>query len=427
VLVVADDPGMHSSQNEQDSRYYAEFAKIPAFEPSTQQQAYNMMWEAFELSEQVKLPVMLRLVTRLAHSRADVQAHHRGQYTPEDTAYSRPNPNDWTLVPGNARVRFRHLLALQPQLREISEQSTHNQLKLGSKKGIIASGIAYNYTKEALPTDSDMSLLRIGMYPLPVNLLKQLVDHCDEIFVMEDGYPYIEERLNGLFGLPGKQVHGKLSGSLPPSGELTPRLVATALNSDKGQVSAALSDLAPRPPQLCKGCPHIDTFNAMVKASADQGGATMFSDIGCYTLGVMPPFRAVHSCVDMGASIAMAHGASLAGAHPIICTIGDSTFAHSGMTGLIGAIKSNANMTVMILDNATVAMTGSQETMATGEQLMALLRGLGVPEEHLHLMDPHPKKHEENIELIAKAIQHRGLDVIVSRRPCIQIKRQKPK
>jgi indolepyruvate ferredoxin oxidoreductase alpha subunit len=223
--------------------------------------------------------------------------------------------------------------------------------------------------------------------------------------------------------LPGKLVRGKLDGSLPAFGELTPDLVAAAFGSQAAGPQEAVGELPGRPPSLCKGCPHVDTFKAMLDATRSYPNAILFSDIGCYTLGCLPPFDAVHSCVDMGASISMAHGAAQAGLFPVLCTIGDSTFTHSGMTPLLGAAKADADMTVLILDNATVAMTGGQATMAAGNELIDLLRGLGVKEERLHVIEPLAKYHSQNVELIARAVNHRGLSVIVARRACIQIKK----
>ncbi len=423
VVVVADDPGMHSSQNEQDTRYLGEFAKIPVLEPSNQQECYDLTREAFELSERMGLPVLVRIVTRLSHSRAVVRV---AEAKPEPReAKPLPDKNNWTLIPANARRRFRRLLDMQPALHEYSRQSPINKLKLAGKRGIIAAGIAHNYVCEALGKDPGDSLLKIGTYPLPVNLVRDLVNHCEEIVVVEEGYPYIETRLNGLLGLPGKLVRGKLDGTLPATGELTPDLVAAAFGKSATGPREVVGDLPGRPPSLCKGCPHIDTFKAMLEATKNYSNAVLFSDIGCYTLGCLPPFEAVHSCVDMGASISMAHGASRAGVYPALCTIGDSTFTHSGMTGLIGAAKADADMTVFLLDNATVAMTGGQKTMAAGEELIELLKGLGVDEEHLQVIEPLAKYHEQNVEVINKALNHRGLSVIVARRPCIQIKRPK--
>lgn len=422
VLVVADDPGMHSSQNEQDSRFYGDFAQIPVFEPADQQQAYDMTLAAFDYSEQVGLPVMLRVVTRLAHSRANVRTPAQRPEPPPPRAL--PDPDDWTLVPGHARRRFRHLLELQPGLQQDSERSDWNTLKLAGPKGIITSGIGRNYVHESTHGNGDVSHLHIGMYPLPVARVRELVDHCDDILVVEDGYPFIERRLTGLLGLPGKSVRGRMSGDLPASGELSPDVVGPALGRPHAICTEAVGGLAARPPQLCKGCPHADTFKAMIEATAEHEQALFFGDIGCYTLGVMPPYRAVHACVDMGASIAMAHGAAQAGRWPVICTIGDSTFAHSGMTPLIGAVRADADMTVFILDNATVAMTGAQDSMTTGERLIDVLKGLGVAPEHIHVMDPKPRNHAENMATIAQAVAHRGLSVVVAVRPCIHLVRK---
>ncbi len=427
VVVVADDPGMHSSQNEQDSRYYGEFAQIPVLEPSNQQEAYDMTRAAFDLSEEFNLPILLRIVTRLAHSRANVRVDDPAADNGNGKARERmaaPDPNDWTLVPSNARRRYRRLIEVQPQLREWSEKCDYNALKLAGKRGIIASGIAYNYVREALGERDDFSLLKIMAYPLPVEKIRELIDHCEEVFLVEEGYPFIERKLNGVLGVPGKAIWGKVNGKLPPDGELTPNIVANALGLPYDAPVASVDDLTNRPPALCRGCPHIDTFKAMIEATGKHPDAIFFSDIGCYTLGVLPPYRAVHSCVDMGASIAMAHGAAQAGAFPVMATIGDSTFAHSGMTPLIGAARADADMTVFVLDNATVAMTGGQETMAAGEDLVELLRGLGVKEEQLIQMEPHAKNHAENVELVTKAINHRGLSVIVARRECIHNRRK---
>jgi indolepyruvate ferredoxin oxidoreductase alpha subunit len=421
VVVVADDPGMHSSQNEQDSRYLGEFAKIPVLEPGNQQECYDLTREAFDLSERLGLPVLVRMVTRLAHSRAVVRVSDAGVEIAE--AKPLPNKNDWTLVPANARRRFRRLLEMQSALQEYSQQSPINQLKLAGQRGIIASGIAYNYVREALGEDHGDSLLKIGTYPVPLNLIRDLVSHCEEIVVVEEGYPFIESRLNGLLGLPGKLVRGKCEKSLPASGELTPDLVAAAFGKPVAASQEVAGDLPGRPPSLCKGCPHADTFKAMREATKAAERAVLFSDIGCYTLGCMPPFEAVHSCVDMGASISMAHGAAQAGVYPVLCTIGDSTFTHSGMTGLIGAAKADANMTVFILDNATVAMTGGQPTMAAGDELLELLKGLGVKEDHLRVIEPLAKYHEQNAAVIAEELKHPGLSVIVAQRPCIQIRK----
>ena len=422
VVVVADDPGMHSSQNEQDTRYYGDFARIPVLEPSNQQEAYDLTREAFELSEELGLPVLVRLVTRLAHSRAKVTASKPAKVKPGLRLVE--DPADWTLLPVNARRRFRRLIDLQPKLHEIAEQSPRNRLELKGPQGIIATGLAHNYVREVIGSESPYSLLKISVYPTPAGLVRRLMDHCDEVLVVEEGYPFVEGQLHGLLGVPGKAIRGKLTGALPPDGELNADLVRQALGLSALDSPAAVTKLPSRPPALCRGCPHGDTFKAILEATGLTKDRILFSDIGCYTLGALPPYNAVHSCVDMGSSISMAHGAAKAGAHPVICTIGDSTFTHSGMTPLLGAVRQDADITVFILDNATVGMTGGQETLATGEQLLGLLKGLGVKEDHLVVIDPKPGKHKENTALVRREINHHGLSVIVAARPCIQVARK---
>jgi indolepyruvate ferredoxin oxidoreductase alpha subunit len=426
VVVVADDPGMHSSQNEQDTRFYAEFAHVPLLEPSSQQEAYDMTRDAFEYSELVRLPVMVRLVTRLAHSRSVVRRRPPASEQPFGMPH-RGDPRNWTLLPVNARRQYRRLLGLQSRLTEYSESSPHNQLFLRGNPGILTSGIAANYVSEVLGEKPNCSLLKIGAYPLPVSLIRQLVDHCDPIFVVEEGYPFIEDKLQGLLGLPGRTLRGKRSGDLPLDGELTVDVVRPALNGHAVSGLPAITDIPSRPPSLCAGCPHCDTFRALVEAIDPESHPILFSDIGCYTLGSMPPFNAVHTCVDMGASISMALGAAKAGVSPVVCTIGDSTFTHSGLQPLLSAAYENANMTVIILDNAAVAMTGGQEVFTTGDGLVRLVQALGVSPEHVVKIDPLPRYHHDNATRIREEVQHRGLSVIIASRPCIHMQRRAEK
>lgn len=422
VLAVADDPGMHSSQNEQDSRFYGDFAQIPMLEPANQQEAYDLTREAFSFSERVGLPVLVRLVTRLAHSRAVVE---RCTAPASQPAVTRPaDPRNWTLLPPNARRRYQRVLDLQGELLQYSENSPYNSLALGGPKGVIACGLGYNYVREALGGNVSRSILKIATYPVPMALIRRLVDHCDDILLVEDGYPFIEKRLTGIFGIPGKAIHGKTTGALPAQGELSAESVRAALGASKIESATAPIPVPIRPPVLCDGCPHCDTFRALMDAVPAVEKPYLFSDIGCYTLGAAPPYHAVHTCVDMGASISMAHGAARAGAHPVICTIGDSTFTHSGMPPLLGAAHDDANMTVIILDNATVGMTGGQEGLVTGEDFLRLLRGLGVDPRHLVHVEPTPKTHAENVTLIRREVAHHGLSVIVATRPCIHVKRR---
>ena len=423
VVAVADDPGMHSSQNEQDSRYYAEFARLPLFEPSTQQESYDMTRSAFELSEDLGVPVMIRLVTRLAHSRAAVARKLA------DAPIVRPKGkiSDWILLPPNARRRNRHMIGLQEVFRRRSETSPFNKLDLRGNIGIIAAGIAHNYVREVIGNSPAYSVLKIGAYPIPSHMVRTLVEHCDDILVVEDGYPIVESRIKGLLGVHGKMIRGRMTGALPPDGELTADLVRDALGIPAPSPRFICDPIPARPPTLCQGCPHCDSFQMIADAVKAMPGAHLFGDIGCYTLGVNPPYESLHTCVEMGASIGMALGAAKAGAHPVICTIGDSTFTHSGMPSLLAAAHEDANMTVVIMDNSGVAMTGGQAGFVTGEQFIRLLRGLGVDAHHIVQIDPVPKDRNHNLELFRQEVEHQGLSVIIASRPCIHMKKRAAK
>ena len=421
VVVVADDPGMHSSQNEQDSRYYARFARIFCMEPSDHQEAYDITRAAYDISEKYHIPVMIRMVTRLSHSRSGITTRSRAEIAPKE----RGRRKDWTLLPGNARRRFKYLMDQQPALVRESEESPFNRLTIeqeNRKTGIIASGIAYQYVLENMgDLPQPVSLLKISTYPLPEDQVRRLADHVDEILVCEDGYPYIEEKIKGLFGIPGKAVRGKKTGDLPITGELTPDLVREAMGLPlRDHHSAGDFPLSGRPPQLCQGCPHADTFKALNKALEKHESPAVFSDIGCYTLSALPPYNAIDTCVCMGASISMAKGASDAGLSPAVGVIGDSTFGHSGMTSLLDAAANNAPVTLFVVDNATVAMTGGQPSYATGDVLLGIIKGLGVSEEHIRVITPLPKFLEKNISIIDEEIAYQGTSVIVASRPCVQ-------
>ena len=431
VVVSADDPGMHSSQNEQDSRYYADFAKIACFEPANHQEAYDITRRAFDVSEEFRIPVMIRMVTRLSHSRSSVLPRAPRPKNPlarERKAYGAWDK--WTLLPMNARKRFARMIAIQADLVKMSEQSEFNRLEPGNaagRLGIIASGIAYNYVKENLrDLDNPPPVLKISAYPIPRGLVARLLAEADTVLVVEDGFPYIERALTGLAGNCGKEVRGKLSGHIPPSGELTPDIVRAALGLEPlkaQQINAPAPGgfkLSGRPPQLCKGCPHADTFNAVNLALKDEAGASVFSDIGCYTLGAFPPYQAINTCVCMGASVSMAKGGAEMGVHPSVAVIGDSTFGHSGLTPLLEAAAENTRMTVIILDNGTVAMTGGQPSYASGERLLKLVEGVGVPREHIRVIEPLPKNLEQNAATMREEFEHPGISVIVAVRPCIQ-------
>jgi indolepyruvate ferredoxin oxidoreductase alpha subunit len=423
VLTVADDPGMHSSQNEQDSRYYAQFALIPCLEPRNQQECYDMMFEAFELSERLQLPIMVRLVTRLAHSRAAVRIR---EALPQKPLSPARDARRWTLLPSNARVQYKHLTEKQPELLRLAEESSHNVLDLRGRSGVIACGVAENYLRENLPEDHDLSVLSIRHYPMPAGRIRQLLDHVDELLVLEDGYPFVESTIRGLFGLAEVRVKGRMTGEVPRVGELDPDIVRQALGlPDLPKAHPLQSTLANRPPALCKGCPHVDTFRALNEALGDFDNPQVFSDIGCYTLAALPPLEAIHSCVAMGASIGMAAGAAHAGYAPAVAAIGDSTFSHGGITPLLSAVQQGVNLTVLVLDNDTVGMTGTQRSMSTGETLDSIILGAGVPKEHLRVIEPVPAKHDTNVAVIREELAHPGTSVVVARRGCLEALKRK--
>lgn len=413
VVLAADDPSMHSSQNEQDSRFYAKFAMVPAFEPSNQQEAYDMMATAFAYSEAIKEPVVMRVVTRLAHSRAAVEVDEAKAENPLNVCTER-----WVLLPGIARKRYVDLLAKQSDMQQAAETSVYNKIEKGGTKklGIIACGIAYNYVKEAVGDDAN--ILKISQYPLPVEKVKQLAAENDAILVVEDGQPVVEELLAGILGA-GYPIKGRLTGDLPRTGELNPDHVAKALGKEAGPVFDDAKNLAGRPPQLCQGCGHRDVYTALNQVLAEYPDYRVFGDIGCYTLGALPPFKALASCVDMGASITMAKGAADAGLFPAVAIIGDSTFTHSGMTGLLDAVNDKSNITVVISDNLTTGMTGGQDSAGTNK-FEAICRGLGVEPDHIRVVVPLPKNMPEITRILKEEIDYNGVSVIIPRRECIQ-------
>ncbi|MDH5706380.1 MAG: thiamine pyrophosphate-dependent enzyme, partial [Candidatus Aminicenantes bacterium] len=318
----------------------------------------------------------------------------------------------------------------QKGLVGLADKSGFNSLELNKKNtslGIIASGVAFNYVLENYKDQPELpSMLKISTYPLPETLVAGLVRHVERVLVVEEGYPFIEKNLRGILGLPGKTVLGKLDGHLPLTGELSPEIVRQALGM-KPREKLQLDDfkLAGRPPQLCAGCPHADAYKALNKALEAYPQSNVFSDIGCYTLGALPPYNAINSCVCMGASIGMAKGGAEAGVYPSVAVIGDSTFAHSGLTPLLSAAEANTNMTVVILDNSIVAMTGGQPTFASGEGLVRMVGGLGVKRDHIRVIEPLPKNLEKNIQAFKEEFEYRGLSVVIASRECVQEVRKK--
>ena len=418
IVVSADDPSMHSSQNEQDSRFYGKFALVPCFEPSNQQEAYDMIFDAFDVSEKYKVPVLFRITTRLAHSRSSV-CRRTGL---DEKKMSLPSdPHQFVLLPAIARKKYKALLSTYETVKYDNKLSKYNAFTDGRKRelGVIACGIAYNYLLENTEAlGIDFPVLKISAYPFPKDLLLEITGRCNEILVLEEGAPVIEEGLRGLLD-DGKKIYGRMDGSIPRDGELNPVIVAKALGMETSFGSSVPEIVKMRPPSFCKGCGHSDMFNALNEAIKPYGPGRVFSDIGCYTLGALPPYNAIYSCVDMGASVTMAIGASDAGLFPSVAVIGDSTFTHSGMTGLLDATVKGSQVTIIISDNSTTGMTGGQESQATG-RLEQICEGLGVKKEHIRVLVPLKKNHEDNVRIMKEEFEYNGVSVIIAARECIQ-------
>jgi indolepyruvate ferredoxin oxidoreductase alpha subunit len=426
VVAVADDPSMHSSQNEQDSRFYADFARIPCMEPADPQQAYDMTREAFQISERFHVPVMIRLVTRLAHERAAVTRRDPLRQKPINVADDR---SEWVLLPAFSRRQWKQLIEQQPEHRAWAEASGHNVLNLVEENrslGVITTGIAREYFLDVTPELAEpVSHLHIGAYPIPATMIRKLARHVDTVLVAEDGYPYVERLMRGLLETK-VQIQGRMTEEIPEDGELSTDVLRGALGLQEVPPRAAAElELPGRPPRLCDGCAHGEAFTALSNALAPYERPLMAADIGCYTLGALPPYGMADSCVCMGASIGMAKGASDAGVHPVVAIIGDSTFLHSGVTPLIDAVAADSNMTVLLLDNQVVAMTGGQETLLPSGRLHEVALGIGVPEEHCIQFESHPRKVAELEEILRREIEHDGLSVVIAHRECIEAARKR--
>ena len=418
VIASCDDPSMHSSQNEQDSRFYGSFAMMPVFEPSNQQEVYEMTRAAFDYSEAKGIPVLLRMTTRLSHSRAVVESWE--SVREQNQMHFPERPRQWVTLPVNARERNRQLIKDYAGFEEDAAISRFNLLEDGPnhRMGVIACGLAWNYLMENFPDGCPFPVLKVSQYPFPRRLARELAAKVDSLLVLEEGQPLVEERLKGVFDTP-IPVHGRLDGALPRDGELTPDAVRAALGLPERPQFAASEIVVPRPPALCQGCGHRDFYTALNQVLKDYEGARVFGDIGCYTLGWMPPFSALHTCVEMGASLTMAQGAAYSGVWPSVAVIGDSTFTHSGMTGLLDAVNTNADVTLCISDNLTTGMTGGQDSAGTG-RLEAICAGIGVDPAHIRTIVPLPKNYPDMEKTIREELEYHGVSVIICRRECIQ-------
>jgi indolepyruvate ferredoxin oxidoreductase alpha subunit len=328
------------------------------------------------------------------------------------------------LLPAFARKKYDHLLSIQDELMKESENSPFNKYIEAEDKslGIIACGIGFNYVMENYHGNCPHPVLKISQYPVPRKQVEKIVSECDRILVVEEGMPLVEEMLKGFLGNP--KISGRLDGSLPRAGELNPQKVRKALGLPELESQPIPETVTGRPPALCVGCPHADSYKALNEALKEYGRGHVFSDIGCYTLGYLPPYNAIDACVDMGASVSMAVGAADAGYFPSIAAIGDSTFGHSGITPLLDAVLSKSNIVVIILDNDITAMTGMQDSQVTG-RIEQICMGVGVEKEHIRVINPLSRNFEENVKVFKEEIAYNGVSVVIPRRPCIHVYNKK--
>src|SRR6056297_1781371 len=419
VLVTADDPELHSSQNEQDNRNYAKFAKMPMLEPADSQEALDYTKLAFTLSEQFDTPVFLRSTTRISHSKSVVTLGERTSDIPQ-TGLER-NAAKLVMLPGNARKRHYDVEARILALEDWSCQQPFNRVEKGEGKiGVITAGVSYQYAKEVLP---GADILKLGMvYPLPKRLIREFAAHYDELYVIEELDPFIEEQIKAL----GIAVTGK--DKLPICGELTPGRLKEGLFGEPAPREDSSSELPQRPPNMCPGCPHRGVFMELNRAKAYVTG-----DIGCYTLGFMPPLSAMDTCVCMGASIGNAAGISKVISEEeqrkVVAVIGDSTFLHTGINGLMDMVYNNSTATVIILDNRITAMTGRQENPTSGYTLDSnpsfrvdmeqLCRAVGV--QHVRILDPYDIA--KTRKTLREEMARPEVSVIITTRPCILVPR----
>ena len=413
VVVSADDPGMHSSQNEQDNRLYARFAGYPCIEPSDSQEAKDFIGAAFRISRQFDVPVLFRMTTRVCHSKGIVTCHTR-QEVPV-TGFRR-DPAKFVVLPAHARVRHPWAVERLARLKTWAETASLNRIEPGSPKtGIVTHGVTYQYVREVMP---EASIFKLGMtYPLPVEAIRDFSRRVERLFVIEELEPFIEDQLKAS----GLTCEGRV---WPVTGEMSPDVVEAGLAEAgvlPGRTHPAPEPVIPRPPVFCPGCPHRSVFHVLSKLKA-----LVSTDIGCYTLGALPPLQAGDTCVEMGASIGVAAGISRVRGtgKGIVAAIGDSTFLHSGMTGLLNAVNDGATITVLILDNRITAMTGGQYHPGSGKQingqpapkasLAKICQALGA--ERIKIIDPYNLKQTESV--IREEIALDELSVIITNRPC---------
>jgi len=420
VIITADDPSLHSSQNEQDNRNYAKFAKIPMIEPADSQEAKDYIKIAFDISERFDTPVFFRTTTRVSHSKSVVTLGDIS--TAKDGTAIQVNAAKYVMVPAHARIRRREVEKRLQRLQEFAETFSGNRIEMKDPEiGIITAGMPYNYAKDVFP---DFSYLKLGMvYPLPSGLIREFASKVKKIYVIEELDPFIEEQVKAM----GIDVIGK--DIFPYTNEFDPGLIETAIRGKKA-ARAILPDvlIPPRPPNLCPGCPHRGLFYVLGKLKAFVAG-----DIGCYTLSFMKPLEGLHSCICMGASIGMAHGMSKALKDKVkgkvVGVIGDSTFIHSGITSLLNMAYNKSDAVIVICDNRTTAMTGMQDHPATGFTLQRektkvldfanLASALGI--DRVRVIDPYDMKTTRRV--LKEELAKPGASVVISQRACALFKR----
>jgi len=419
VFCVADDPGMHSSQNEQDSRHYAKASKIAMLEPSDSEECKEFTRKAFDLSEEYDTPVFIRLSTRVSHSQSLVELKDRENK--EIKPYEKNIPK-FVMMPAMAKARHVVVEERIEKLKALAETDAFNKTEINDTKiGVITSGIAYMYAKEAL--GDKVSYLKLGMvYPLPEKLIKDFSEKFDKVYVIEELDPVIEDHCKAI----GLDVIGKEKFTL--LGEYTPSMIKkVVLNEDAPECAELQENIPIRPPVMCAGCPHRGTFYVLKKL-----GLVVSGDIGCYTLGAVAPLQSVDTTICMGASVSAAHGMAKArGAEfnkKLVSVIGDSTFMHSGITGLVDIVYNKGNNTVIILDNSITGMTGHQDNPTTGMtirkeptkqvDLIALCKAVGI--DHITVADPFDVKNFEKV--VKEEVNREEPSVIIAQRPCALLK-----
>ncbi len=418
VIAVADDPGLYSSQNEQDTRNYILAARILALEPSDSQEALTFTREAFNLSEEFDTPVLIRLTTRISHSKGVAETGDREE---SPTKEPQVEPEKWVMLPAFARKRHREVLKREAKLKSLASSSPLNRMEIRDRKvGFITSGVCYQYVREAFP---EASVLKISIInPLPERLIKEFCENVETVYVVEELDPVFERQIKAM----GIEIKGK--DVFPEEGEFSPDLIKSCVDSNYKSKHISFEGIPERPPTLCPGCPHRGVFVALRKARVKVLG-----DIGCYTLGALPPLSTLHSCICMGAGVSMVHGATTAGMKDVVAVIGDSTFLHSGVASLMDIAYNRSSSTVIVMDNGTTAMTGKQPHPGTGQTAKGtatvsikpeeLAKAMGI--ERVRVVDPY--KVDELTEVIREEINTPEPSLIITRRECTLIAKKRGK